>query len=166
MKNECVFSNDRKYRYVLKHSWLDMFDTEEKSIVWIALNPSTADEDQLDPTLTRIRNFSSDNGFNSFYMLNLFAYRATNPKDMLSQVDPIGIDNDYWINKICHENSLVVCCWGVLGNHLNRKNNVLNLIKDCDLRYLELSKDGIPKHPLYLKSSCILKRFNNYEFQI
>lgn len=158
MENECIFSSDRKYRYVLKHSWIDMFDTKEKAIVWIALNPSTADENKLDPTLTRIRNFSSDNGFNTFYMLNLFAYRATNPKDMLLQEDPIGIDNNYWINKICHENKIVVCSWGVLGNHLNRQNEVLNMINDCDLRYLELSKNNIPKHPLYLKSNSTLKR--------
>ena len=157
--NQCVFSEDRLHRYVLRHTWMDIFDNEEKAISWIALNPSTADENQLDPTLTRIKNFSKDNGFNTFYMLNLFGYRATNPKDMLNFKEPIGKDNDYWIKKIVDKTKIVVCAWGVLGNYLNRAECVLNMIKDYDLRYLQLSKDNIPKHPLYLKSSCKLNKF-------
>lgn len=160
MENKCIFSNDRKYRYVLKCSNIDLFEQNEKSIVWIGLNPSTADEFNLDPTLRRIRNFSLSFGFNTFYMLNLFAYRATNPKDMLNCSTPIGEENNFWINKLCHEYKTVVCSWGTLGNHLNRQDDVLKFIKDCDLKYLDLSKDGIPKHPLYLKSDSTLKNFN------
>ena len=160
MMNPCIFSKDRKHRYVLKHSWTDIFNPNENPIIWIALNPSTADENKLDPTLTRIRNFSDKNGFNTFYMLNLFAYRATDPKDMMNFNDPIGNENDYWITHICSKyNCPVVCSWGVNGTHMNRANHVLELLKNYDLRYLELSKDGIPKHPLYLKSSCQLNKF-------
>lgn len=156
MRNECIFSEDRKYRYVLKHSWTDFFDVEEKPIAWIALNPSTADENKLDPTLTRIKKFSSKFGFNTFYMLNLFAYRSTDPNNMLIQEDPIGKDNDIWIKNICGKCNVVVCCWGTLGNHRKRQNDVLNLVKDYNLNYLSLNKDGTPKHPLYLNSNCIL----------
>ena len=77
--NICAFSPDRVYRYTLLHSWADMLSPELKTIAWIALNPSTADENQLDPTLRRIRVFSAAWGYNSFMMLNAFAFRATDP---------------------------------------------------------------------------------------
>ena len=100
--NPCVFSPCRKWRYLLKHTWRDMLDPEERAIAWIALNPSTADENQLDPTLRRIRGYTRDMGCNTFYMLNLFAYRATDPKVMRAAEDPIGPENDYWIKKNRH----------------------------------------------------------------
>ena len=106
--NPCVFSPCRKWRYLLKHTWRDLLDPEERAIAWIALNPSTADENQLDPTLRRIRGYTRDMGCNTFYMLNLFAYRATDPKVMRAAEDPIGPENDYWIKKIAMESEMVV----------------------------------------------------------
>ena len=159
MENDCVFSQDRVYRYVLKHSWRDIFDDVEKSIVWIALNPSTADESQLDPTLTRIRNFSNQFGYNCFYMLNIFAFRSTDPKNMLNCKQPIGKDNDYWIKQICNKTDKIVCCWGNIGKHLNRSDQVRLLLKNHPLFYLDMSKENQPKHPLYLSSKLELKRY-------
>lgn len=159
MENDCVFSQDRVYRYVLKHSWRDIFDDVEKSIVWIALNPSTADESQLDPTLTRIRNFSNQFGYNCFYMLNIFAFRSTDPKNMLNYKQPIGKDNDYWIKQICNKTDKIVCCWGNIGKHLNRSDQVRQLLKNHPLFYLDMSKENQPKHPLYLSSKLELKRY-------
>lgn len=159
MNNECIFSEDRIYRYVLKHSWKDMFDVQEKAIVWIALNPSTADENQLDPTLTRIRNFSNDFGYNCFYMLNIYAFRSTDPKNMLNCKQPIGKDNDYWIKEICNKTDKIVCCWGNMGKHLDRSNKIREMLKSYPLYYLDLSKENQPKHPLYLNSKLTLKRY-------
>jgi len=153
--NPCVFSPCRKWRYLLKHTWRDLLDPEERAIAWIALNPSTADENQLDPTLRRIRGFSMDAGFNTFYMLNLFAFRATDPKIMKEQPDPVGPDNDDWIRKTVSECSMVVCAWGQHGKYLDRQDHVLAYLREmhADMRYMELAKDGTPKHPLYLKKS-------------
>ena len=109
--NSCVFSCCKCWRYSLKHSWKST-EEEEKPIVWIGLNPSTADENQLDPTLRRIRNFSESWGYNCFYMLNLFAYRATKPKDMFIAEDAIGPDNDSIIYLITSQIHDVVCAWG------------------------------------------------------
>ena len=159
MVNDCVFSQDRVYRYVLKHSWCDIFDDVEKPIVWIALNPSTADENQLDPTLTRIRNFSNQFGYNCFYMLNIFAFRSTDPKNMLNCKQPIGKDNDCWIKQICNKTDKIVCCWGNIGKHLNRSNEIRQLLKGYPLFYLDMSKQNQPKHPLYLSSKLELKRY-------
>ena len=95
--NICAFSPDRVYRYTLLHSWADMLSPELKTIAWIALNPSTADENQLDPTLRRIRGFSAAWGYNSFMMLNAFAFRATDPKEMERAADPNGPENDAYL---------------------------------------------------------------------
>ena len=155
--NVCVFSPCRTWRYTLRHSWMDVFDIEERPIVWIALNPSTADENQLDPTLRRIRGYSKAWGYNTFYMLNLFAYRATDPQDMRRAADPIGPENDKWILEIARKSDLVMFAWGRHGLFNNRQDQVLNLLQGFNLCYLEKTGDGIPKHPLYLKSDLVPK---------
>lgn len=143
-----------------------MFDQEERAIAWIALNPSTADENKLDPTLTRIKNFSNKFGYNCFYMLNLFAFRSTDPKNMLNCIQPIGKDNDYWINQICKKVDKVICCWGNIGKHLNRSENIKSIIGKYNLYYLDISKQGQPKHPLYLSSKLQLKNFNKKNIEL
>ena len=94
-------------------------------------------------------------------MLNIFAYRATDPKDMLKEIDPIGKDNDYWIKQICKKTDKIVCCWGNIGKHQNRSKQVVDMLKDYNLYYLELSKQNQPKHPLYLNSECNLNLYRN-----
>lgn len=132
----------------------------QREISWIGLNPSTADENQLDPTLRRIKGFSQFLNFNSFNMLNLFAFRATNPKDMLKAEDPIGKDNDFWIHKICKNAELVIVCWGThpkdfkQEGRLARDLEVQSLINPTDLHCLGFTKDGCPAHPLYLPASA------------
>ncbi len=76
-----------------------------RRIMWIGLNPSTADEQQLDPTLRRIRGFSQAWGFTAFVMTNVFAFRATVPADMKAQADPVGQDNDYWLGSMAKPTS-------------------------------------------------------------
>ena len=158
--NTCVFSPCRTWRYTLRHTWMDVFDTEERAIVWIGLNPSTADENQLDPTLRRIRGYSKAWGYNTFYMLNIFAFRATDPRNMRQATDPIGPENDRWILETAQSTTRIMCAWGRNGTYLNRQHAVVALLKDSGLYYLEKTKDGIPKHPLYLKASLQPKAFS------
>jgi len=145
--NECHFSNCRKYRYTLKHVW----DEELETVVFIGLNPSTADENQLDPTLRRIRGFSSDWGYGSFIMLNAFAFRATDPKDMKKADDPIGPENDNFIRFVCSSHNLVIACWGTHGEFMNRWKTVLDMAGET--KCLKITKSGQPSHPLYLKKT-------------
>jgi len=155
--NCCQFSDDRKYRYVLKH--ICIHEDIEMPIVWIGLNPSTADEKHLDPTLTKIEKFSMMYGFNCFYMLNLFAYRATNPEEMKKQKNPIGPENDHWIKEICQKTNYIMCCWGANGFYLNRSRNVLNYIYCLynKLYCLDLTKNNEPVHPLYIPYTMRIK---------
>ena len=149
MPNECVFSPDRRYRYTLVHRWDELLDPN-RGIAWIGLNPSTADEHQLDPTLRRIRAFSAAWGYACFVMLNLFAWRATDPADMKAVGDPVGPDNDRWIARWGNGVDRIMLAWGEHGAHLGRDRFVLDLLDRNKVFCLERNASGQPKHPLYV----------------
>ncbi|MBP5510689.1 MAG: DUF1643 domain-containing protein [Kiritimatiellae bacterium] len=150
--NLCVFSPDRVYRYTLLHSW-KFFNEPDRVVCWIALNPSTADENQLDPTLRRIRGYSRDWGYNGFMMLNAFAFRATDPREMAAASDPVGPENDRYLLDETARTDLVVCAWGTHAALNGRQEAILRLLADRPLHYLRLTKDGFPSHPLYLPAN-------------
>jgi hypothetical protein len=150
MNNECIFSPDRIYRYSLIHQ-LDEANPSDKLMFWVALNPSTADEIQLDNTLKRIRGFTAREGYGGFIMGNIFAFRATLPKDMYAAKDAIGPDNDKWLLENAKRCGKVVAAWGGHGDYLDRGLIVAKLLKDFNPVCLKTNSDGSPAHPLYLK---------------
>ena len=140
------FSPCRDYRYTLWRWW----DQEKPYVMFIGLNPSTADEIEDDPTIRRCINFAKSWGYGGFCMTNLFALRATDPKNMINHSVPIGQSNDMWITDIASDAGIISAAWGTNGNHLNRDKDVLELL---DKMYcLGKTKDGFPKHPLYIKA--------------
>lgn len=155
-KNDCRFSPCGKYRYSLRHSW-EKFGSAfvpvpyagQKRVMWIGLNPSTANEDQLDPTLRRIRAFSHAWGFRAFVMTNLFAYRATMPRDMLLQTDPVGPENNAILLNEAASCELIIACWGTHGSHLGRDATIRALMV-APLYCLGANADKSPRHPLYV----------------
>jgi hypothetical protein len=149
MPNECIFSHDRNHRYTLIHRWDELLNPGH-GIAWICLNPSTADENQLDPTLRRIRDFSATWGYSFFVMLNLFAWRATQPADMKRTTDPIGPDNDRLIAHWSRKVDRVMLGWGEHGTHLGRDQQVLAYLDRRKTFCLERNASGQPKHPLYV----------------
>ena len=148
MQNDCVFSADRRYRYVLKHTWEPLFSP--KLCTWIGLNPSIADEQQLDPTLRRIRAFSAAWGYNGFIMTNLFGLVSTDPVGLYAVEDPIGPENDRYILEAAQETGKVIAAWGALGGFENRCHAVLELLAGRDVMCLKETKEGYPIHPLYV----------------
>ena len=94
IKSEAMLSVDRKYRYVLTRTW----DETLSNIMFVGLNPSTADETTDDPTIRRCINFAKSWGYGGLYMVNLFAYRSTNPNNIRIVDNPIGDDNDSCIS--------------------------------------------------------------------
>lgn len=150
MNNQCVFSPDRLFRYSLIHQ-LDEANPSEKLLYFLGLNPSRADEIQLDNTLRRVRGYTAREGYGGFIMGNIFAFRATDPNDMYAAKDPIGPDNDYWLLEHAKRCGKVVCAWGGHGAYLDRGLAVAELLKDCELVCLKTNSDGSPAHPLYLK---------------
>ena len=127
-----------------------------KDLVFIGLNPSTADQYQDDPTIRRCINFARQFKRCRLIVLNLFAFRATNPGVMMRATDPIGPENDATIRRFCTPNAdrnlLIIVGWGSKGRHLNRDREVLDLIHRAHGKVycLRLNKDGAPAHPLYL----------------
>src|SRR4051794_22888220 len=89
-----IFSDCRKYRYVLWRDWTDLLIGDQGYAQFICLNPSTADEVQNDPTIRRCIQFAKDFGCSALCMTNLFAWRDTDPKAMMKVPEPVGPDND------------------------------------------------------------------------
>ncbi len=138
-----------KYRYELHRKWSD----GGKYVAFIGLNPSTADANKDDPTIRRCIGFAKAWKFKGLIMANLFAYRATDPKDMKAASDPVGIDNNIFLDRVARDAGLVIAAWGVHGTHLGRDQEVRKLLPR--LHHLGLTKDGHPKHPLYLKGDTV-----------
>lgn len=148
------FSPDRCYRYELGRLWDDTLP----SLVVIGLNPSTADEAEDDPTIRRCMGFARGFGCGSLIMLNLFAWRATDPRELRRVPHPIGIDNDSHILRagVFWPPAIIVAAWGVHGALYGRAREVRRLLRTEDVHHLGLTKDGHPRHPLYLRADTPL----------
>lgn len=152
-----AFAADLVYRYTLWRRWRPQAPLHELA-VFIGLNPSTADERADDPTIRRCINFARDWGCGGMVMLNLFAYRATDPAVMKSAAEPVGPANDATIATICRGTGRIVTAWGVHGEFQGRGVQVLSsLLQDPDstrrVLHLGRTKAGHPKHPLYLRGT-------------
>lgn len=151
------FSDCRTWRYTLLRSWAKT--RFGGKVCFIGLNPSTADETIDDPTIRRCVGFAKSWGYDAIQMINLFAFRATKPKDMKAAVDPIGPRNDEWIKYMISHCDLVVAAWGTHGSFMDRNKKVIELAGER-LHCLGKTKAGHPKHPLYLSKETELEFFN------
>jgi len=143
-----VLSENRVYRYALYRQWED----DLPPLVWIGLNPSTADETVDDPTVRRVVGFSKMWGYGGVILLNLFGLRATNPKELRTASDPVGPANNTALKQIC-DGREVILAWGTHGGLHGRDKAVTELLQTANPRQvycLGRTKDGYPKHPLYL----------------
>ncbi|MCE5309679.1 MAG: DUF1643 domain-containing protein [Acidobacteriales bacterium] len=142
-----TFSPCRKYRYTLWRQW-----GAAPCCMFLMLNPSTADEIANDPTVERCERRARDWGYGGLMVCNIFAYRATDPRDMKAADDPIGPENDVAILDSAKRAGIVVCAWGNHGAHRNRDVDVRQMLRleRIKLHYLKLAKTGQPCHPLYL----------------
>lgn len=147
MKNTAKLSSCRNYRYALWRTW----DDSKSFVLFVGLNPSTADETTDDATLTRCMNFAKAWGYGGVCMANLFAFRATLPTGMKIANDPIGKENDKWLKKLAKDAGIVVAAWGNDGAFLNRSTHIKTLLPE--LHYLKMNKSGEPAHPLYLAAT-------------
>ena len=146
-----VFSPCRRWRYLLWRRWDDKLPTAN----FLMLNPSTADEVQLDPSCTRARVYAERWGYGSLIVTNLFGWRATDPFAMKLVRDPVGRGNDRAILRAAQEADLLVCAWGNHGAHLGRSRKVASLLREAgiSLHVLKMNGGGEPAHPLYLRGS-------------
>lgn len=149
LSNDCgaLFSPCRKYRYTLWRIW----DPGKQYACFLGLNPSTADETTDDPTVRRCVDYSRRWDMGGLYMLNIFAYRLTDPENMKAVTDPVGPDNDRWLNEIASSAGIVIAAWGNHGDHMDRGREVLAMLSN--VYCLKLNSNGQPAHPLYLRKS-------------
>lgn len=147
---------DGPYMYRLWRIW----DRDLPMVCWVMLNPSTADETEDDPTIKKVMKFSRAWGYGGVVVVNLFAYRATDPSELIAAtkkgVDVVGTFNDQHIMIAMHMcPKLTIAAWGAHGNVLGQASHVLKFCREALggerlLHSLKVNADGTPSHPLYL----------------
>lgn len=147
MTKSAVISACGQYRYELWRRW-----AEGPHVLFIMLNPSTADGQVDDPTIRRCVSFAKRWGYGALCVANLFAFRSTDPTQMKKVLDPIGPDNDATLIRLARQAGLVIAAWGSHGSHLGRSKKVLQMLPA--VKALHLTQGGDPGHPLYLKGTC------------
>jgi len=155
--SQCAWGGiNKEYRYALHRVW----DRCMSRLVFIGLNPSTADEKFDDPTVRRCINFSRRLGYGSMIMLNIFALRSTDPKNLLKHKDPIGPINDkHIVCEVLRHDTIIA--WGNHGRLLDRGDEVIRLLGVAGTKIFCLGQnsDGSPKHPLYLRNDSSMVEF-------
>ena len=151
--SEAIFSPCKKYRYVLTRVW----NKDKPSLVWLMLNPSVADHIKNDRTVSKCIKFAKIWGYGGITVLNIFALRSTDPKQFYKADDPVGPKNTGYIFHHA-ANRRVVVAWGTHGKYLNRGLVILEKLKKWASFHegmrvvcLGTTKDGFPKHPLFVK---------------
>lgn len=148
-----LFSDCEDYRYALWRTW----DSRKPSLAFIMLNPSTATETALDPTVRRCIDYAKRWGYGGLVVGNIFALRSTDPKMLYDVDDPIGPDNDEQLMKIIKSCGKVIVAYGKHGALHDRGAAVLSMIREFKTPMaLKLNGDGSPAHPLYQKKDAVL----------
>jgi hypothetical protein len=129
---------------VLEREW----HADLPGILFVALNPSTADGQYDDPTVRRCVAFAKSWGFGKLAIANLFALRSSHPSLLSFDADPIGPQNDMWLTELSARFSLTIAAWGVHGGLKQRAAEVLPKLNN--VHHLGLTNTGHPRHPLYL----------------
>lgn len=156
-ETEAEFSGpDKMYRLKLRRLW-----GHGPILMFLMLNPSTADEVLNDPTVSRCEKRAKLLGYSGLTVCNIFAFRATDPVEMKAAADPVGPGNDQAILEEAAKASKIICGWGVHGGFLERSAAVQSMLRASghSLYCLDVTKCGQPGHPLYLSYALQPKPF-------
>ena len=139
-----------------------------RTVAFCLLNPSTATEEINDPTVRRCIGFAETWGFATLRVVNLFAVRATDPREMfkMSAADVVGEENDCAILEAAAEADTFVAAWGNHGRHLDRDLAVMTLLHDVSVMCLGVTQKGMPAHPLYQRRDLEPARYGGREIPI
>jgi hypothetical protein len=154
LASSATFSDDMVYRYVLER----VLKPGGGRCAFIGLNPSTADEMKNDPTVTRCINYARAWGYGEFVMLNAYGLRSTDPAGLRACADPVGAENDAWIQVEVAKALIVVAAWGTHARLLGRHEALVGMLSS--LHCLGTTKEGYPKHPLYLRKDLMPVVYN------
>ena len=135
-QSSALYSDCGAYRYALTRCW----DAAGARLLYIMLNPSRASERVNDPTVERCERRARQLGFGAFRVVNLFAWRATDPRDLKTAETPVGADNPGALAEGADWADTVLAAWGIHGAHLRGRSP----------HHLGLCRNGHPRHPLYV----------------
>lgn len=150
-----MFDSTGTYRYQLWREWVVTPMVESDHLVFLMLNPSTADHEVLDPTVRKCVEFAKRWGYGGLQVLNIFAFKATDPDDMVDSaeagIDIVGPFNDDSIERVCLGRRVVMAC-GAHRFARDRLRQVMPIVERVarDVVCLKTTKDGLPGHPLYI----------------
>jgi hypothetical protein len=146
-RSDALYSLCGQYRFRLRRRW-----GAGRDLCWVMLNPSTATEARNDPTIERCERRARAMGFDGLAIVNLFAFRATRPVDLFAAEDPVGQGNADVVVETAQKAGLVVCGWGVHGGFRGQGAAMARDLRTagCALTTLGLTRDGHPRHPLYV----------------
>lgn len=147
-----TYSDCETYRYALARTW----DAAAQRVMFVMLNPSKATESANDPTVGRCEARAKALGFGAFMVTNLFSLRETDPHKMRKHPKPVGVETDQALLDGADWADVTIAAWGVHGVHCGRNADVSTLFARAKqpLHCLGLTKDGHPRHPLYLPYSA------------
>lgn len=158
--SSAVFSGCGRYRYELRRQVRDPGLAPRRVVAWLMLNPSTAGASEDDPTIRKCRGFSERWGCHELVVVNLYAWRSTDPRALLGVEDPVGPENDRHILAAAATAELVVCAWGN-NARADRRAHVLDMLElyAHKLRCLKIVGGDEPGHPLMLPYKLPLQPF-------
>ena len=150
-----TIDHSNRYRYNL---WRSIPGGTKGTVLFIMLNPSTADAMANDPTIRRCMGFAERFGHCRLEVVNLYAYRSTDPANLATCDDPVGPENFAYIEMAAAQAELVIAAWGVNALSVPHVNHVTTLVRNHkDVMCLGKTKAGHPRHPLYLPSDAPLQ---------
>jgi hypothetical protein len=160
MIRDAVISACGQYRYYLVRIW-----GEGKLLVFVMLNPSTADANVDDATVRKCTGFAKALGFDGYIIVNLFALRSTDPAGLRKVDDPIGEHNDYYVREAMKRGGMTIAAWGRHGTYLERDKSFIATLPG-QLHALRVNSDGTPAHPLMLPYTCRPVPYGATELQV
>lgn len=158
MTSEATFSECGHYRYTLHRTVSLLRPTG--TVMFVMLNPSTADSRQDDPTIRRCLRFSTTWGFDELIVTNLYALRSTDPTLLWEHEDPVGPDNDDVIRQALQCYPIIVCAWGNMAK-FDRVKEFVAITKEANRQLWSLGTtlNGSPRHPLYVSGRTELEHW-------
>lgn len=157
IENDAVISDCGQYRYLLRRTW----DRSKPRALLVMLNPSTADATLDDATIRSCVRLLSGHGYGSMEVVNVYAFRSTDPDALAKQSDPFGPDNERIVLGAIGRCDVVICAWGAYPPARQHATRILNAVRSRRpaIYCFGKTKAGAPKHPLYIKSGTPLEAF-------
>jgi hypothetical protein len=159
IESTAEFNAERTARFSLWRIW----DRSKPLVMFIGLNPSTANETDNDPTIKRVIAIAAHNGYGGICMANCWSFISTNPDDLI----PFAVNlHDTWredivLKQLAAKCQDVVFAWGnfKIVKETGRDKEIMQMFPRAYA--LHINKNGSPKHPLFCRADTKFLNFNN-----